>query len=503
MIVAIDTSAGLCLMHFDHDRARAPCPDCLVARLKEAGFALNSSTSQHEDSQFPSALVDAMQVKDTRFAPVARIVEDKATIHILLPVPNCSTCTHRQVRTPGSPPLTSAILCDPLLGITSSFSYENMSKDKDLLCSTVTSRIHVPDAHEIDHAYGQGIDLSATAEAQLGETVERYTAFRPEWSRLITASAKDLGRKIPPLDHINGFDSEQRSKLGYASLSEKLKIAWIEGKALKNGRPTFVPAASVFLKRSWNPDEARYDTLISHGLACHRSFEEARDRALFEVYERYHLTVAWHRQDFGSLLNPAVLPPELEPVLERLKRANLTLHLMRLTSPPEIPVVLAALSGNRFPWISLGSGAKYALPDATARATVEACGGWQYKTNNSVPGSHKQRLPFLAGAGEHSLYYTSEKRSLRLLKLLRRGITKASPEREHPTEKTILELVGTLAPHAVAVDITTPDCSSCGYAVVKIVTPGLPIFQFGRVGTPNRNLSRAGLPPAKYVHPFP
>lgn len=503
MIASIETSAGHCMMQVDIKKDRSPCPDCLVSRLKEAGFTLNTSVGMHEEVKFPSILLEALRIEDKRFAPVVRLVEDEATIHTLLPVPNCPTCSHGQVRSSASPPLSSDILRDPLLGITSSLSVEDMSKDTELLCSTVTGRIHVPDANEVDNAYGQGLDVSATAESQLGETVERYTAFRPEWSRLITVPPKELQGQIPPLEYLNGFGSEQLSKLGYTPLKENQEMAWIEGNALKTGRPAFVPAASVFLRRSWNPDEPRYATLISHGLACHRSFEEARERALFEVYERYHLTVAWHRQEFGIFLNPSILPPEIYPILERLKRENLSLHIMCLTSPPELPVALAVIFGNKFPWVSLGSGANYFVSDAAVRAAVEACGGWQYKSNNLAPGSHTKRLPYLAGAGEHSLYYNSQKRSLRLQKVLLRGSNKVFSERKYSTNKSIVEQINSLAPHATEVCITTPDCGSCGFEVVKIVTPGLPIFQFGRVGTPHRNLTRSGLPPVNSVHPYP
>src|SRR5581483_12001280 len=228
------------------------------------------------------------------------------------------------------------------------------------------------------------------------ETVERYSAFHPERHRLKTARARDLPDETPPLALLNGLDAEQRAATGYGRLTDRTSIAWCEGRALRDGRPVFVPAAAVFLNRSWNPAERRLGALISHGLAAHRSRRAARELALLELYERYHLTAAWHRQDFGGHVSESVLPPALAETRERMRSTNLKFNLMNLTPRAAAPVILAVVHGDRYPWIRLGAAARRELPDAAAHALLEAVAGWQRTSRK--PRARVVRLDPVTGA---------------------------------------------------------------------------------------------------------
>lgn len=306
-----------------------------------------------------------------------------------------------------------------------------------------------------------------------------------------------------PVKLLNGFDGEQLTQLGCHPLGERSRLAWIQGTRLCDGRLVFVPAAMVFLNRSWNTDEKRITPLISHGLACHRTETAAKQQALLEVYERLHLTVAWHRQDFGVRLPLDGLSLDRTPVLERIERAGLRLQLMAVASPPAIPVVLAAVSGDRFPWITLGSGAGRSMDGSVSHAVAEACGGWQSITKNRTPDSFNQDLEPVTGAGAHVLYYADKQRSAWLLRQLCKGSVRA-PAKMHVAETASVEQhICDLASDTSMVSITTPDTAACGFHVVKIVAPGLPLFQFGEIGTPRMNLARAGLPRNVHPHPYP
>lgn len=501
-IAVVDTSAGLCLMRVP-DGGTAPCTRCLLARLKEAGFALNSPLSTHFEKGFHSELVARLDGDDPRCASVVRVNPNtnQASVHTLLPVPNCPSCSNRQLRKRRNPALPVDALRDPLLGIVSCFELEQMGESSESLCFTAVGRIHVAGGDLTDSAYSQSSDGESAQAAQLGEAVERYTAFRPEMSRLVTARARDLAGETPPLPLFNGFDKDQLVMSGYHRLTSNLKLAWIEGRALRDGRPVCVPAASVYLRRLWNREEPRIGALMSHGLAAHCSLEDARERALVEVYERFHLTAAWQRQNFGAALPPAVLPEVVSPVLERLKQAGLRLHLMSLVATPSVPVVLAAVVGDCYPWIRFGSGARYKTSEAAARALLEACGGWQLaRRNGGEP--HLMRLAPVTGAAAHAAYYAIERRAEKVVKMLKRGTGAMQLASESEAKNSVKDEMLRLAPHGVAVCITTPDCRICGFEVVKIVTPGLPLLHFGRVGVPQVHAKRFGLPHVSTPHPF-
>ena len=480
----------------------APCLACLLTRLDEAGFSLRSQRPlAHSESELHPDLLARLDPADGRAAAVGRIdAAGAASLHKLLPVPNCPLCSGRQSRSRTTPSLEPETLADPLLGIVSSFEVTDMARDPEALCYSVAGRIHVSGQEPKDSAYSQSVDIASARAEQLGETVERYAGFRPEVRRLVVARANELPY-TPPLRLFNGFDAKQRAMTGYRPLTSRMKLAWIEGRSLRDGGRCFVPAASVFLKRTWNRAEPSIDSLISHGLAAHTSIARARRHALFEVYERFHITSAWHRGDFGVGISPSVLPGELEETLERLHRARLDLYLMNLVGPKGLPVVLAAVAGDRFPWIRFGSAARNDVRAAAARATLEACGGWQRASTSAT--APLGRLAPLTGAAAHAAYYATRARAQRLLVTLSRGTKDRSIVGRVRGTTSIVDAVLELSPHAVEVCITPPDCRACGFEVVKIVAVGLPLIHFGRVGTPSVNAARFHLQPARRPHPYP
>jgi thiazole/oxazole-forming peptide maturase SagD family component len=481
-----------------------PCLDCLVTRLEEAGFSLRSTARLYTKTELPASISHALRLSDGCHAGVVRIENGVLWEHNLLPVPNCPGCANRQIAL-GTAPSLSAVthLLDPLLGIASGMVVNDMDADESLLCCTISSRIHVPLEAEPDNAYGQGFDLVFTRAAQLGEAVERYTAYRPVNRRLVVGCVGDLPGPAVPMERLNGFDREQLTLGGFHTLNEQSHLAWIQGKRLEDGKPLFVPAAMVFLNRSWNPDEKRFVPLISHGLACHLSGEVAKQQAILEVYERFCLTVAWHRQNFGVRVPLNSSEFVGRQVLKRIARAGLRLHLMIVPSLPTVPVFLAAVSGERFPWITLGSGTGKRMVDAASHAVAEACGGWQAISKNRSPNDVNLDLEPLTGAGAHVLYYAQRYRSAWLLRQLYQQSTQPLVKVLLPETATAEQYICHLAPDTVVVPITAPDIAACGFHVVKIVAPGLPLFQFGRIGTPGKNRLHVELPAQNTPHPYP
>jgi hypothetical protein len=63
-------------------------------------------------------------------------------------------------------------------------------------------------------------------------------------------------------------------------------------------------------------------------------------------------------------------------------------------------------------------------------------------------------------------------------------------------------LIERLAPQAVRVPLQAADCAACGYHVCRVLVPGWPLFQFGRIGTPERWRQQAGWPAAALPHPY-
>lgn len=499
-VVGLETSAGACLL----GAGDAPCSLCLEARLVEAGFLIESPIFTVTEGSLAPELLSVLGRSSSGLASVLRFEGDEVTRHGLLRVPGCARCGGDQMVHPARP-YEAGLLRDPLTGITSILEISDASEDPALLWTSVIGRVHMPLDEEPEVARGHGPDLPSALEIQLGEAVERYAALHPVAGRLVHAKGRDLAGLTPPLDLFCGFDEEQRAQTGYAPIDPDAELAWIEGEALGTGARRLVPAAAVFHTRSWNREEPRFAPMLSSGIASHRSIAEARRRALLEVIERFRVVEAWHRRAYGPRVDPACLPGRLDPLVARLGAAGLSLSLRGLALPPRVPAVLAVVSGDVSPWIALGFAARLDVPEAAAAATAEAALLWQWMVSHE-PGSPPGEMPpVLARPDAHTGYWATEERSPELMAELRTelaGHGAFAPATEEVTETDLVNEVLALAPDAVSVVLGPPDCAACGFEIVRIVAPGLPLLSFGSVGTPRLHAARLGLPARSGIHPF-
>ncbi|MBK9967921.1 MAG: YcaO-like family protein [Holophagales bacterium] len=496
-VVGIETSAGACLVK----TGDAPCSLCLEARLVEAGFEMESPIFTVDTASLQPEVLEALDRVEPDLAPVLRVAGEEATWHPLLRAPGCPRCGGDPVAS-RERPLPSALLRDPLTGITSAIDVYDAGADASLLWSAVIGRVHMPLEDEPEVARGHGPDLAAAFEVQLGEAVERYAALHPVAGRLVREKGSALAGLTPPLDLFCGFDERQCELTGYRPIDPEAEIGWIEGAAIASGGRRFVPAASVFHTRSWNRVEPRYAPMLSSGLASHRTLASARQRALLETLERFRVVEAWHRRSFGPLLDPALLPERLSPLLERLPGAGLTLTLRGLALPPKVPAVLAVVTGDVFPWVAVGFAARLDVAEAAAGATVEAALLWQWMVSHDVETPLGETPSLLARPDAHTNYFATRTRARELVQELAPDLPVSRPEAPGVPVAALESELLSLAPDSVAVVLTPPDCAACGFEVVRIVAPGLPLLSFGSVGTPRLHAARQGLPESRDIHPF-
>jgi hypothetical protein len=107
----------------------------------------------------------------------------------------------------------------------------------------------------------------------------------------------------------------------------------------------------------------------------------------------------------------------------------------------------------------------------------------------------------LARPDAHTGYWATEERSRELRAELAADGAFASAGGE-VTEAELVGEVLALAPDAVSVVLGPPDCAACGFEIVRVVAPGLPLLSFGSVGTPRLHAARLGLPERSGIHPF-
>lgn len=498
-VFGIQSKAGMALLSWAG--RGAPCPSCLASRLAEAGFEPHGSPFLVDTACIPKGLAASLVCRGVGWATVVLLRQGQATGHVLLPFPNCAACASEQKSLRMHPPLPSRVLRDPLTGITSCLERQDPRRDEAMLCCAVNGRIHLPLTAAPEYSSGTGTDMRSAGMAQLGESVERYSAFHPILSRLVRSRASDLGGQAAPVSLFCGYDQRQLARAGYRRLCSTDDLSWAQGISLTTGEKAMVPAAMVYLHPAW-PREAGFGPLTSTGTACAHSLEQGRLRAMLEVIERHRLLEAWNHARFGMRLPSSVLPPSHADFLDRLGRNRITLLLRGLAMPPSVPVVLAMVAGPQFPWMAFGSAADRCIGGAAAKAAEEAAYAWQVRSTWTGSMPSPGTLPPVATPYQHSLLGATKGRSRRLIDALSADPPARPPRSDRVRRAAVERELLALCPRAVEVVLTPPDCRLCGFEVLKVVTPGLPTLAFGSVGAPARHLSAHGIPRNRKLHPF-
>ena len=489
-----------------------PCPECLKMRLNQS-HKEDNFTFEMGYIDLPKNIINALEPDKDHIEiphiPVIYITSNEVLRKILLPVPDCLVCRNKQKYPVNKEILfDSQLLLDNYLGIASVFSVMDPkhpeSQIENLICPSILSRVHTSKKEEVMYAGGQGITLQDAIVSMTGESVERYSALLPDKKKIIFDSADKIDELKVELSLFNKYNAQLYNTTEYKPLTSADKISWIEGFSLKHRKKCLVPASAVFLTNPLNKDEKHFDRVSSTGLASHKTIEKARMSAVLEVYERYILTRAWHEQKFPYSINLDILFNSNSEMLRKIKYYNLNLKLLLLTPASEASVVLAILKGNHFPHIVLGTSAKTNLEAAAGKAFLEAAILWQLLSSSK---SHKERkaveLTEKANPLDHVRYYATPERSNWLFNKLTSKTANLSVKKINSSYQQVLDKLIKISPDIIELNITTPDCSWCGYDVLRILAPGLPIYGFGKkMSVPIEDLQRFGIKKSKYPHPF-
>jgi thiazole/oxazole-forming peptide maturase SagD family component len=495
VIVSARSSAGTCLLRI----RRSPCARCLLTRLHESGIDVEGELERVEPGSLPSAVLDALDEDLGDVAPVMVLGAGEAVQHVLMPVPGCACATPGQGSAATRRDALETLL-DPLFGIAAPTTVANRRSNPALACDVVIGHVRVPRGEAPARAIGWGLSPEDAGASFLGEAAERYAAFRPDGSRIRPARLGDVPCGPALLAGLSGFDDEQRRGTDYVAPGDDDEIGWIEGRALADGSVRSVPAASVYLTRAYRPGEPKFSPMHSTGLAAHTSLDAARAGARLEVLERLATSLLWHRRTPGLRLSDAVLTGpgvELGAAVQSRGRA---VRLCLASAPGAVPVVVAAILGDAFPWIAFGSAARRTLGAAAAAALGEAAMLWDHPpAAEPAPGP----MPKVASPRRHFLWHATADRSRAWRQQL--DETPPAPPWHAAAEATDVQIdreILAASPGAVEVDLTPADVAGQGYRVVRVAAPGIPFLGFGTLGAPRRHVGRLGLAPRDDIHPF-
>ncbi|HEU4577900.1 MAG TPA: carbamoyltransferase C-terminal domain-containing protein [Polyangiaceae bacterium] len=220
------------------------------------------------------------------------------------------------------------------------------------------------DAAQITATQGKGLTTEEARVSALMEAVERHAAATARPVR--TASVSELLAR--------GESVVGPQMLGIEfSLHDRLE--WLQTRALRSGRPAFIPAAEVLFPYHAPAGLLRPVRPSTTGLSAGNTLGEAALQALGEVAERAAVS-RYRRGEPVPLVDASALAGSVEGLLlERFERAGVRVAIFDLSGLGPLPcyfVSAASLDNLGAPVAAAGQGASLNPRLALRRALLEA-----------------------------------------------------------------------------------------------------------------------------------
>lgn len=372
-------------------------------------------------------------------------------------------------------------------------------------------------------AGGVGLGWPQAAARAVGEALERYAARRLDPARLRVASWQEVDG--PATESYELFSAAQWSAgLPYIRLADDTVLEWVHGWDLATGRPVSVPAKRVCLAPPTGRWLADIGPTTSTGLACGTNRDAVLLAGLLETIERDAFALTWWRQLPTTPLRLPDHGPLAQLARERFWHSGLSFVFRLLPTDTDVPVVLAMVldPGADRGVAAVGASAHLDPAAALLKAWLEAIQtrAWLRQMGGGVgfdpgPGfENVRRFP------DHVRLF-GQPRSLAHLDFLVHtprspaGLDELPDMSHNPAVDLAwcLERLARCDLRAVAVDLTTPELSACGFVAMKVLVPGMadiaPSHAHRFLGSPRLwdVPARLGCDPGcdlnPYPHPFP
>lgn len=356
----------------------------------------------------------------------------------------------------------------------------------------------------------------------IGEAVERYSAAFTPQDRIIRARYRDIrGDAVAPAAMVL-YEGGQGAELGYRAPGPDDPIGWVEGWSLTRARPVLVPAFCVYQPYVSAVDEPPVVQMVTTGLACGASPEEAILSGLCEVIERDAAMLLWLQSRRAPIVPAdASLPAGTAEAMARFGPNAQHVTLLDATCDTGIPAYVAVWDGP----LATTRGAVFsscAKPGADAAAVgaiteLAQCLMWAASLlDGGAALPDPLRDPF-DRIEQHVLWpLRPDARPAWQFAVSspRRAVFPADAETPvHDVLATLdrmVDRVRTAGLEVIAVDVTSPDVAEAGFHVARVVVPGAQPLFFGQelprispraTTLPYPDRAAAGI--SRHPHPYP
>ncbi len=222
-------------------------------------------------------------------------------------------------------------------------------------------------------AAGTSIDAEEALVRCLGEIAERYSALTAPVEGTVQSVNPEFMQKFPRCAADEDCSPILRGQ------APQIPVTHVPMTRLADGVRVQIPAGYVHLSFR-APGEPVLTTPISSGLAFDPSLATALWRGICEVAERDALMLTWWQRrpaaeiDLGcdSDWPSAGLVPGLANRLSRVAAASLRARFFDITTDFAVPTVVCVLTGDRFPYLTVGAACRADAGAACAKALDEA-----------------------------------------------------------------------------------------------------------------------------------
>lgn len=340
---------------------------------------------------------------------------------------------------------------------------------------------------------GKGETEDEAVVGAIGEAIERYCAWQPNFDAILDASSHELGSKaITPPEFVLFSETQyEKKEVPYRPFDEKHKIEWVRGRSLSEDDEVFVPAAFAYLTHFGQRINEQMCLSTSNGLAAGPSVDAAVLSGLCELIERDAFLITWMNKLSAtevSFDSSSGLPDFIRSFYAR---AGIQIRVFNVTTDIPVYVMMGFavdLSGKG-PSAAVGLGCSLDPAVGLKKAVLEVCQGrvsetWRHRERSP----HERIISFesVKKLEDHGglfaepemlgelafLFETSRVQRLDQLPNLSRGDDTADLA-------ICVRMLREAGCRVAYVDLTTPDVTSVGLRVVRAVATGLQPIHFG------------------------
>lgn len=337
---------------------------------------------------------------------------------------------------------------------------------------------------------GKGETEDEAVRGAVGEAIERYCSWQPDYEEILEASSDELGSSAisPPEFVLYSEEQYKNEEIPYRPFDGKRRMGWVRGRSLPDDGEVFVPASFAYLTHL---HEEQMCLNTSNGLAAGSSVDAAVLSGLYELIERDGFLITWMNRLPVAEIELDGLRGLPRHIRAYYRRFGIEVRVFNAATDLPVHVMMGFVidrSGGG-PAAVIGLGCSLDPVEALTKALLEVCQGrlsetWRH--HNRSPGDRITSFQDVHKLEDHGALF-AEPEMLRELDFLLE-----TPRRQRLGDLANLSVGDATADLAACVrvlqransrvafvDLTTPDVAPLGFRVVRAVATGLQPIHFG------------------------